>query len=111
MNPVPLDYVSFARIPKRDRVGDYPQYRIYIRGVPGGLGAGYTDVLVLKITQGWYLIDRKTRGGIGGREVQPNVFACEYHRTRDAAVMADLHHCEAQIPENVRAYLAEVNDG
>lgn len=109
MKPVPLDLISFARIPKRDRRGDGPQYRIYIRGVPGGLGAGYTDIIVCKIgRRGWYLFDRVRGGGVvNGPEIAPGLYQENYHPTRDAAA-AEIHLAEEYIPANVREYLEEV---
>lgn len=102
MNPIPLDLISFARIPKRDRIGDMPQYRIYIREVPGLLGGGYTDVVVVKGYTGWKLVDRERR--------LPAANGLGYRLTRDTAA-SELHLCEALIPEHVKAYLAEVDDG
>ncbi len=107
MNPVPTDLIAFARIPKRDRRGDKPQYRIYIRGVPGGLGAGYTNILVVKIKRGWYLIDRKRGGGVVNHWNDLGFSPCVYHKTRDAAA-AEIHLAEDFIPANVREYLTEV---
>lgn len=106
MKPVPKDLIAFARIPKRDRQSDRPQYRIYIRGVPGLLGAGYTDILVVKIKPGWYLIDRKRGGGVVNHWNDLGLSPCVYHKTRDAAA-AEIHLADAYIPENVREYLAE----
>lgn len=99
MKPVPKDLIAFARIPKRERIGDWPQYRIYIRGVPGLLGAGYTDILVLKIERGWYICKRKFPYGLLGTT---------YHPTRDAAA-AEIHLAWANIPEHVRKYLDGVS--
>lgn len=109
MKPVPLDLISFARIPRRDRICDGPAYRLLVRGAPGGFGAGYTDVIVAKVgNRGWYLIDRKRGGGIvPGPEIKPGLHRVVYHPTR-AAAAAELHLCEDYIPENVRQYLEEV---
>jgi len=107
MNPVPTDLIAFARIPKRDRHGDNPQYRIYIRGVPGPLGAGYTDILVVKIKQGWYLIDRKHGGSVVHHWNELGLSPCVYHATR-AAAAAEIHLAPDFIPANVREYLKAV---
>ena len=107
MKPVPAELVSFARIPKRDRQGCCPQYRIYIRGVPGGLGAGYTDIIAVRISRGWYLIDRKRGGGVVHHWNESGVSPCVYHPTR-AAAAAEVHLAAAFIPENVRLYLKAV---
>lgn len=112
MKPVPKDLIAFARIPKRDRQSDGPQYRIYIRGVPGGLGAGYTDILVIKIKPGWYLIDRKRGGGVVNHWNELGFSPCVYHKTqyfatRDAAA-AQIHLAEEYIPQSVREYLEQV---
>jgi len=107
MNPVPTDLIAFARIPKRDRHGDEPQYRIYIRGVPGRLGAGYTDIIAVKITPGWYLIDRVRGGGIVHHWNELGLSPCVYHATR-AAAAAEIHLAPDFIPANVREYLAGV---
>jgi len=109
MKPIPLEMIAFARITKRERICTVPQYRIYIRGVPGEFGAGYTDVVVAKIKRrGWYLLER--RGGaaiVPGPEIEPGMHLVAYHPTR-AAAASELHLCEEYIPENVRRYLAEV---
>lgn len=109
MKPIPLDLISFARIPKRERICSGPHYRILVRGVPGEFGAGYTDVIVAKVEgHGWYLIDRKRGGGIvPGPEIAPGMERVVYHRTRMAAA-SELHLCEDYIPENVRQYLEEM---
>jgi hypothetical protein len=31
MNPVPKHLIAYVRIPRRDRCGDNPQYRLYVR--------------------------------------------------------------------------------
>jgi hypothetical protein len=109
MKPVPADLISFARIPKRERIcdDDVPQYRLYIRGVPGGLGAGYTDILVVRISEGWYLIDRRRGGGVVHHWDERGFSPCVYHKTR-AAAAAEMHLAPDFIPENVREYLAAV---
>jgi len=108
VKPVPKDLIAFARIPKRDRHVDGPAYRLYIRGVPGLLGAGYTDILVVKIKRGWYLIDRKRGGGVVHHWNEQGFSPCVYHKTRDAAA-AEIHLAPDFIPENVREYLLGVS--
>ena len=108
MKPVPKDLIAFARIPKRDRHGDEPQYRIYIRGVPGGLGAGYTDIIAVKITPGWCLIDRKRGGSVVHHWNELGLSPCVYHKTRDAAA-AEIHLAPGFIPANVSEYLLGVS--
>jgi hypothetical protein len=109
MKPVPAELIAFARVPKRDRHSDGPQeYRLYIRGVPGGLGAGYTDILVVKITPGWYLIDRKRGGSVVHHWDERGFSPCVYHKTR-AAAAAEMHLAPDFIPANVREYLAAVS--
>ena len=104
MKPVPAHLIAFAHIPKRDRQGHYPQYRIYIRGVPGGLGSGYTDIIALRIRSGWYLIDRKRGGGVVHHWNDAGLSPCVYHATR-AAAASEIHLAEDFIPANVREYL------
>ena len=110
MNAVPADLISFARIPKRDRWGDRPQYRIYVRGVPGGLGAGYTDIVVRKVPQGWYLACHKTREDLV-RDWDDDGYTSHtrFHKTRQAAA-AEMHLdiAPSRIPQNVHDYLVEV---
>jgi hypothetical protein len=107
MRPVPAELISFARVPRRERMSDGPQYRLYIRGVPGGLGAGYTDILVVRISQGWYLIDRKRGGGVVHHWDERGFSPVVYHKTR-AAAAAEMHLAPDFIPANVREYLAGV---
>ena len=103
MRPVPTDLIAFARIPSADRYRWPKQaYRVYIRGVPGGLGAGYTDIVVCKIgAQGWYLCDRVRQGALIRDRL--NV----YQPTREAAA-SEIHLAPELFPVNVREYLEEV---
>lgn len=111
MKPVPAELISFARIPRRDRIicdNDVPQYRLYIRGVPGGLGAGYTDILVVRLPHcGWYLIDRKRGGSVVHHWNEWGMSPVVYQKTR-AAAAAEMHLAPDFIPANVREYLATV---
>lgn len=107
MNPVPTSLIAYARVPKRDRRSDYPQYRLYVSGTPGGFGAGYTDILVVKITQGWYLVDRKRGGSLVSDWNVQGLGTTHFHTTR-AAAAAEMHLAPDFIPENVREYLEAV---
>lgn len=99
LRPIPLELIVFARIPKGERRGFEPQYRLLIRGVPRDFGAGYTDVVVIKTNAGWQLVDRFDYRRLS-----------TYYPTRNDAARHLCLYAEF-IPENVREYLQGRDDG
>ena len=97
MKPVPLDLIGFARIPRADR-SRWPgrAYRLYIRGVPGGLGVGYTNAVVTNSggTWGWAMHDARGRA-MGHGTVYSSRHECA----------ARLHWYPDLAPQNVREFL------